>query len=166
MYKLERLPCTSNMNISSTRYYVYKPYLHSFINVCLTRKSVLNVHWKGWCWSWNSNICIRKVKKQKVSSETRVGLANWCKELTHWNRPWCWERLKGAGEGDNRGWDGWMASLTRWTWVWASFGSWWRTGKPGVLQSMESQRVRHDWVTELNWLTRNAEQYHLVSMVI
>ena len=54
-------------------------------------------------------------------------------------------------EGDDRGWDGWMASPTQWTWVWASSGSWWWTGKPGVLQSLGSQRVRHDWVTELNW---------------
>ena len=72
-----------------------------------------------------------------------------CEELTHWKRPWCWERLKARGEGDNRGWDGWMASLTQWTWVWASSGSWWRTGRPGVLQSMGSQRVGCDWATEL-----------------
>ena len=52
---------------------------------------------------------------------------------------------------DDRGWDGWMTSLTRWTWVWASSGSWWWTGKPGVLQFMGSQRVGHNWVTELNW---------------
>ena len=64
-------------------------------------------------------------------------------------RPRCWERLK-AGEGDDRGWDGWMASLTQWTWVWVNSGSWWWTGRPGVLQSMGSQRVRHDWATELN----------------
>ena len=75
-------------------------------------------------------------------------LATWCKELTHWKRPWCWERLKAGGERDDRGWDGWMASLTRWTWVWASSRSWWRTGKPGVLQSMGSQRAGHDWATE------------------
>jgi len=62
-----------------------------------------------------------------------------------------WERLKTGGEGDNRGWDGWMASLTQWTWVWVSSGSWWWTGKPGVLQSMGTQGVRHDWATELNW---------------
>ena len=58
-------------------------------------------------------------------------------------------KIEGRGEGDDRGWDGWMASPTRWTWVWAGSGSWWWTGKPDVLQSMESQRVRHDWVTEL-----------------
>ena len=70
-------------------------------------------------WSWNSN-----------------SLATWCEELTHWKRPWCWERLKAGGEGDDRGWGGWMASPTRWTWVWASSRSRWWTGKPGVLQSM------------------------------
>ena len=68
-----------------------------------------------------------------------------------WKRPWCWERLKAGGEGDDRGWDGWMASCTRWTWVWASSRSWWWTGKPGVLQPMGSQSVGQDWVTELNW---------------
>ena len=62
-----------------------------------------------------------------------------------------WERLKAGGEGDDRGWDGWMASLTQWTWVWASSGNWWWTGKPGVLQSTGWQRVRHNWATELNW---------------
>ena len=73
-----------------------------------------------------------------------------CEELTQWKRPWCWERLK-AGEGDDWGWDGWMASLNQRTWVWASSRSWWLTGKHGVLQSMGSHRVGHDWVTELNW---------------
>ena len=72
------------------------------------------------------------------------------KELTHWKRPWTWERLKAGGEGDNRGWDSWIASLTRWTWVWASSRSWW-TGNPGVLQFMGSQSVVHNWATELNW---------------
>ena len=67
-------------------------------------------------------------------------------------KPWCWERLRARGEGGNRGWDGWVASLTQWTWVWASSRSWWWTGKPGVLQSMESQRFRHNWVTELTEL--------------
>ena len=95
------------------------------------RRSVLGVHWKNWCWSWNSNT-----------------LATWCEELTHLKRPWCWERLK-AGEGDDRG-DGWMASPTPWMWVWVNSGSWWWTGRPGVLQSMGSQRVGLDWATELN----------------
>ena len=70
---------------------------------------------------------------------------------THWKRPWCWERLKAGGEGDDRGWDDWMASPTLWTWVWVSSGSCWWTRKPGILQSMGSQRVGHDWATELNW---------------
>ena len=69
-------------------------------------------------------------------------------ELTPWKRPWCWERLRAGGEGDDRGWDGWMASLTRWMWVWER--RWW-TGRPGVLWFMELQRVGHNWATELNW---------------
>ena len=94
------------------------------------RKSVLNIHWKDWCWIWNSNTW-----------------ATWCEELTHWKRPWCWERLRAGGEGDDRGWDDWMVSPARWTWVWVNSRSWWWTGRPGVLQSMGS----YDWVTELNW---------------
>ena len=66
-------------------------------------------------------------------------------------RPWWWERLKAGGEGDERGWDGWMASLTQWTWVWVDSGSWWWTGRPGMLWFMGWQRVGHDSVTELNW---------------
>ena len=97
------------------------------------RKSVLNIHWKDWCWSWNSNT-----------------LVTWCEELIHWKRLWCWERLR-AGEGNNRGWNGWMASLTQWTWIWVGSGIWWCTGKHGMLQSIGSQRVGHDWAAELNW---------------
>ena len=78
-------------------------------------------------------------------------LATWCEEPAHWKRPWPWERLKAGGEGHNRGWDDWMASLTQWTWVWASSGSWWWTGRPSMLQSMGSQRVGHNWATQLNW---------------
>ena len=74
-----------------------------------------------------------------------------CEELTHWKRPWCWGGLGAGGEGDDRGWDGWMASPTWWTWVWVNSGSWWWTGRPGVLGFMGSQRVGHDWATELNW---------------
>ena len=98
----------------------------------------MNVHWKDWCWSWSSNT-----------------LATGGEVPACYKRPWCWERLK-AGEGDDRGWEGWMASLT---WVWASPGRWWRTGKPGGLQSMGSQRVRHDLGTDqqqtnrTQWLT-------------
>ena len=94
-----------------------------------THDYMYNIHWKGWCWSSNT-------------------LATWCKEPTHWKTPWCWERLKAGGEPGNRRWDGWMASLTQWTWVWANSGRQWRTGKPGLLQSMGSQRVGHNLVTE------------------
>ena len=62
-----------------------------------------------------------------------------------------WKRLRAGGEGDDRGWDGWVASPTQWTWVWVKSGSWWRTGRPGELQFMGSQIVRHNWATELNW---------------
>ena len=96
-------------------------------------KEISPGHWKDWCWSWNSNT-----------------LATWCEELTHWKRPWCWEQLKARGEGDDRGWDGWMASSTRWTWVWVNSGSWWWTGRPGMLLFMGSQSIGHNWVTELN----------------
>ena len=77
-------------------------------------------------------------------------LATWFEERIHLKRPWCWERLKAGGEGDNRGWDGWMASPTQWTWVWVNSVSWWWTGRPDVLQSVGSQRAGHDWATELN----------------
>ena len=98
------------------------------------RRSALGFLWREWCWSWNSST-----------------LSTSCEELTHWKRLWCWERSGAGGEGDDRGWDGWMASLTRWTWVWVNSGSWWWTGRPGVLQFMRSQTVGHNWVTELNW---------------
>ena len=97
-------------------------------------RSALGVFWKDWCWSWNTNT-----------------LATSCEELTHWKRPRCWEGLGAGGKGDGRGWDGCMASPTQWTWVWVNSRSWWWTGRPGVLWFMGSQRVRHDWVTELNW---------------
>ena len=87
----------------------------------------------------------------RTDAETETPILWSPEELAHWKRPWCWERLK-AGEGDNREWNGWMASPKRWTWVWASSGSWWWTRKPGMLQSTGSQRVGHNWTTELtNW---------------
>ena len=70
-------------------------------------------------------------------------------------RPWCWERLRAGGEGADRGWDGWMASPTQWTWIWVNSRNWWWTGKPGVLRFMGSQRVGHDWATELNWTSHS-----------
>ena len=101
------------------------------------RRSVLNIHWKDWCWSWNSNT-----------------LATCCEEPTHWKRPWCWERLRAGREGADRGWDGWTASLTQWTWIWANSGRQWRTEKPGVLQFMGLQKVRHSLAFEQqHWVT-------------
>ena len=94
------------------------------------------VLWKEWCWSWNSNTLVTS-----------------CGDLTHLKRPWCWERLRAGGAGNDRRWDGWMALPTRWTWVWVDSGSWWWTGRPGVLWFMGSQRVRHNCVTDLNWIS-------------
>ena len=98
------------------------------------RRSVLGVHWKDWCWSWNSST-----------------LATSCEELTHWKRLWCWEGFAAGEEGDDRGWDGWMASPSWWIWVWVNSGSWWWTGRSGVLRFMGLQRVGHNWATKLNW---------------
>ena len=89
--------------------------------------------------------------RNDAEAETPVLLATSCEKLTHWKRLWCWEGFGAGVEGDNRGWDGWMASLTWWTWVWVNSGSWWWTGRPGVLQFMGLQRVGHDRATELNW---------------
>ena len=97
-------------------------------------QSVLGVHWKGWCWSWNSNT-----------------LVTWCEELTHLRRPCCWERLRAGGEAEDGGWDGWMASPTPRTRVWVNSGSLWWTG---MLQSMgvaKSRTQQSDWI-ELNWI--------------
>ena len=91
-------------------------------------------------WSWNSNT-----------------LATYCEEVTHLKRPWCCKRLK-PGEGDNRAWDGWKASLTQWTRVWVNSRCWWWTGRPVMLQFMGSQRVRRDWATELNWTENSTSQ--------
>ena len=118
-----------------------------------------------WCWRrllrvpWMARRTDQSILKE-ISPESSVeGLmklklqyfGHLCKELAHLKRPWWWERLRAGGEGDDRGWDGWMASLTWWTWVWVGSGSWWWIGHPSALQSMGSQRVRHDWATELSW---------------
>ena len=103
-------------------------------NQPILKETSLGVHWKDWCWGWNSNTLVTS-----------------CKELTHWKRPWCWEGLGAGGEWEDRGWDGWMASLTQWKWVWVNSGRWWWTGRPWVLWFMGSQRVGHNWVTKLNW---------------
>ena len=88
------------------------------------------------------------IGRTDTKAETPKLWPTWFEELTHLKRPWCWERLKAGGEGDDRGWHGWMASPTQWTRIWTNSGRWWWTGKSGMLQSMGSQRVRHDWLTE------------------
>ena len=108
------------------------PWTERISNKSILKEISLEYSWKDWCWSWKSNT-----------------LATCCEEPTHWRRPWCWERLKVGGEGGKRRWDGWMASPTQRTWVWVRSGSWWWTGKPGVLQSMGSQRVGNNWVTDV-----------------
>ena len=91
------------------------------------------------------------IRRINAKAKTPILWPPGCEELTHLKRPWCWEWLKVGREGDDRGWDDWMPSLTQWPWGWVSSGTWWWTGRPGVLLSMRSQRVRHDWVTGLNW---------------
>ena len=129
-------------------------------------------HWRIdpfelWCWRIHLRVTrTARISNQYILKENSPGcslevlmlkswnsntLATSCEELTHWKRPWCWEGLGGGGERDDRGWDGWMASPTRWTWVWVDSRSWWWTGRPGVLEFMGLQRVGHDWATELNW---------------
>ena len=115
-----------------------------------------------WCWRrllrvpWTARRSNQSTLKEISLGCSLEGLmlkATAWEELTHWKRLWCWERLRAGGEGGDRGWDGWMASPTQWAWVWVDSGSWWWTGRPGVLWFMGSQRVGHDWVTELNWIT-------------
>ena len=103
-------------------------------NQSILKEISLGVVWKDWCWSWNSNTS-----------------ATSCEELTHWKRLWYWDGLGAGGEGDDKGWGGWMASPTWWTWVWVNSGNWWWTRRPGMLQFMGLQRVGHNWATELNW---------------
>ena len=114
---------------------VHCRFIYTNENLKWTQMSnIRGVLWREWCWSWSSST-----------------LATSCEELTHWKRLWCWEGLGAVGERDDWGWDGWTASRTRWTWVWVNSGRWWWTGRPGVLRFMGSQRVGHDWATELNW---------------
>ena len=96
------------------------------------RRSALGFLWKERCLSWNSST-----------------LATSCEELTHWKRPWCWEGLVARGEGVARVWDGWMASLTQWTWVWVNSGSWWWTGRPECCSSWG--RKQPDTTERLIW---------------
>ena len=120
-----------------------------------------------WCWRrllrvpWTARRSNQSILKETSPGCSLEGLmlklklhtlTTWCEELNHWERPWCWEGLGAEGEGDDGGWDGWMASPTWWTWVWVNSGSWWWIGRPGMLWFMGLQRVGHDWATELKWL--------------
>ena len=124
-----------------------------------------------WCWRrllrvpWTARRSNQSILKEMSPEYSLEGLTlkrklqfTWCEQVTHWKRPWCWERLKVGGEGDDRGWDGWMASPTQWTWVWASL--------PGVLQSMGSQKVGHEWATELNWFHIGYKIFNIVPCAI
>ena len=109
---------------------------------------------------------IENIREKNPESSKKLNLNYWSLEMiyiafiftilcciyTYLQRKiWCWEGLGAGGEEDDRGWDVWMASPTQWTWLWVNSGSWWWTGRPGVLRFKGSQRVGHDWATELNW---------------
>ena len=134
-------------------------------------------HWRIdafelWCWRrllrvpWTARRSNQSILKEISPGHSLEGLMLKLKVQdfghlmwsTHLKRPWFWERLRAGGEGDDRGWDGWMASPTQWKWVWVNSRSWWWTGRPGVLQSMGSQRVGRDWATELYWTKRIRKQ--------
>ena len=123
--------------------------------------------YKLWCWrrllriSWAARRSNQSIQKEIDPEYSLEGLmlklklqyfGHLMQKATNYKRPWSWERLKAGGKGDNRRWDGWMASLTQWAWVWVSSRRWWRSGKSGVLQSMGLQRVGQNWVTEVSWL--------------
>ena len=105
------------------------------------------------------------IGRTDVEAETPILWPPDAKNWLIWKRPWCWERLRAGGEGDDRRWDDWVASPNQWTWAWVNFWSWWWTGRPGVLQLMGLQRVGHDWETELNW-TELATAVRVFSRVI
>ena len=117
-----------------------------------------------WCWRrllrvpWTARRSNQSILKETSPGFSLIGLilklkpqyfVTWCEELTHLKRSWCWERLRAGGEGDDTGWDGWMASPIQWTQVWVNSGSWWWTERPSVLRFMGLQRVGHDWATKL-----------------
>ena len=121
---------------------------------------------EAWCWRrllrvpWTARRSNKSILKEISPEHSLEGLmlnlklqyfGHLMRRADSLKRPWCWEILRAGGEGDDRGWDGWMVSPTQWTWVWVNSRSWWWTGRPGVLKFMGSQRVGHDSATELNW---------------
>ena len=153
----------------------------SFIIVCLGKISEflrVPMSFELWCWRrllrvpWTAGRSNQSILKEISPGCSLEGLmlklklqyfGHLMQELTHWKRPWCWEGLGAGGEGDHRGWDGWMASPTRWAWVWVNSGSLWWTGRPGMLWFMRLQRVRYDWAAELNWTDKFHELGYLNS---
>ena len=126
--------------------YLYGDLFH---HLCLWKEINLYIYWKDWCWSWSSNT-----------------LAPWCEGPSLWKRPWCWERLKSKEVGGRR-WDGWIASPTQWTWIWANSRREW-TEEPGILQSMGSQRIRYDLANNNNCLWNRAldSQVHSLFQIL
>ena len=134
---------------------------------CERRLSAKELMFELWCWRrllrvpWTTRRSNQSILKEISPGISLEGMmlklklqyfGHLMRRVNSLERLWCWEGLGAGGEGDNRGWDGWMASLTRWTWVWVNSGSWWWTGRPGVLRFLGLQRVGHDWAIELNWL--------------
>ena len=146
----------------STKFHIVKAMIFPVV-IYGCESWTINKTFELWCWRrllrllWtarrSNHSILREINPEylleglmlKQGSST---LATWCEELTHWKTPWCWERLREGGEGGDRGWDGWMASLIQETWVWANSRRWWRTGKPDVLQFMGLQIVIYDWAPE------------------
>ena len=141
---------------------------HVWIECLTVKKTVKQIidAFELWCWRKLLRVCwAARRSNQSTLKEINleysleglmlilklqyIGHLMWKND--YWKRSWCWERLKTVGEGNDRGWDDWMESLTWWMWAWASFGSWWWTGKHGVLLSMGSEKVRHNWVPQLTW---------------
>ena len=121
-------------------------------------------HSNSWLHTWVTDVYLVACEKCWWQGERSTVCLTIRLLFTHWKRLWCWEGLGAGGEGDNRGWDGWVASLTRWTWVWVNSRSWWWTGRPGLLWFMGSQRVGHNWATELNWTELKSINGHLLSV--
>ena len=163
-YFADKGPLSQSYGFSSSHVWIWElDHKESWVpkNWCfwiVVLERLLKVPWTA----RRSNQSILKENSPEYSLEglmLKLKLQNFGHLMQRTDWPWCWERLKAGEEGDDRGWDGWMASSTRWIWVWASSGSWWWTGKPGMLQSMVSQRVRQDWATELSWCNVTVYRY-------
>ena len=141
---------------------VSQPRRHLFVWIsfyeiyCGQLYDLLNRRKRYWVWVGNCKSVLYSFKPESHWSFNT--LVTWCKEPTHWKRPWCWERLKAKREGGGKGWDGEIASLTQWTWIWAKSGRYWRTGEPGWLQCVVLQRVGHSLAIE-------QEQQHISDII-